>query len=107
MKSEDFNRQMGHILRKFRETSRTLTVLKRQRKFLEEDLDDEIKWRRTTAPNDSGLVDRVYADTIVTRVMNASTKMTSQPFDSKTFKKAVIELYNLEEKNNLQLKSIS
>lgn len=43
MKSEDFNRQMGHILRKFRETSRTLTVLKRQRKFLEEDLDDEIK----------------------------------------------------------------
>lgn len=98
MSSEDYQGQIQPVLHKMRTASHTLTVLKRQRRFIEEDLDEEVKYMRMDEPEDGGLVERAYANTIMARVMSAAAKIRRQPFDQRAFKKAVIKYYSLPAK---------
>lgn len=85
--SDAFQTEIGPVLRRFRATSQTLDVLKRQRTLIEEDLEVEVKRRRITGPSDDGLVERAYVDTIIPRVMGAAAKIREHAFDQKKFKK--------------------
>ncbi|KUM56717.1 hypothetical protein ACN42_g10485 [Penicillium freii] len=95
LSSDAFQTEIGPVLRRFRETSQTLDVLKRQRTLIEEDLEVEVKRRRITGPSDDGLVERAYVDTIIPRVMGAAAKIRKHAFDQKKFKKEVNRYYGL------------
>lgn len=95
LSSDTFQTEIGPILTRFRATSQTLDVLKRQRTLIEEDLEVEVKRRRVTEPSDHGLVERAYVDTIIPRVMGAAAKTEKHPFDQKKFKKKVNRYYNV------------
>jgi hypothetical protein len=71
----------------FRPRLNELRVLKRQHKFVLEDLGEEVsvrKYSRSAEPN-IGLLERAYASTIVPRVMGASM------FNQSEFRKRVID----------------
>ncbi|KAJ5567513.1 hypothetical protein N7535_006819 [Penicillium sp. DV-2018c] len=93
--SDEFQTEIGPVLRRFRATSQTIDILKRQRRSIEEDLEVEVKRRRTTGPSDGGLVERAYVDTIIPRVMGAAAKVRKHAYDQKTFKKEVNRYYGL------------
>lgn len=95
LSSDTFQTEIGPILTRFRATSQTLDVLKRQRTLIEEDLEVEVKRRRVTEPPDHGLVERAYVDTIIPRVMGAAAKTEKHPFDQQKFKKKVNGYYNV------------
>ncbi|KOS39279.1 hypothetical protein ACN38_g9889 [Penicillium nordicum] len=82
-----------------RSTASTLSILKRQRDLLVEDLEDavESKRQRLHQPSDDGLLERAYRDTIIPRVMNASAKQRAKPFDQSRFKKEVNQYYGITE----------
>jgi hypothetical protein len=90
-----YQTEIGPLLRRFRATSQTLDVVKRQRTLIEEDLEVEVKRRRIAGPLDDGLVERAYVDTIIPRVMGAAAKIRKSPFDQKKFKKDVNQYYGL------------
>ncbi|KAJ5920094.1 hypothetical protein N7516_010952 [Penicillium verrucosum] len=95
LSSDAFQTEIGPVLRRFRATSQTLDVVKRQRTLIEEDLEVEVKRRRITGPSDDGLVERAYVDTIIPRVMGAAAKIRKHAFDQKKFKKEVNRYYGL------------
>lgn len=95
LSSDAFQTEIDPVLRRFRATSQTLDVIKRQRTLIEEDLEVEVKRRRITGPLDDGLVQRAYVDTIIPRVMGAAAKIRKHAFDQKTFKKKVNRYYGL------------
>jgi hypothetical protein len=96
LSSSAFQKEIRPILTKFRATSQTLDVLKRQRTLIEEDLQEEVdsKRKRTIGPLDNGLITRAYVDTILPRVMGAA-KTRKRPFDQSKFKKEVNKYYGL------------
>ncbi|KAL8661886.1 MAG: hypothetical protein Q9202_005168 [Teloschistes flavicans] len=61
-------------------------VLKRQRKFVQEDLDDMRPSLQT--------VEDAYASVIVNKVMTATAKQKKRQFDQSAFQKAVLEYYD-------------
>ncbi|KAJ5793509.1 hypothetical protein N7457_000108 [Penicillium paradoxum] len=99
LSSDAFQREIDPVLRRFRTTTQTLDVLKRQPTLIEEDLEVEVKRRRIAGPLDDGLVERAYVDTIIPRVMGAAAKIQKNAFDQKTFKKEVNRYYALPTEN--------
>ncbi|KAJ5826325.1 hypothetical protein N7474_003463 [Penicillium riverlandense] len=95
-----FQGQIGPCLTRFRSTASVLHILKRQRKMLEEDLEEEValKRQRLCDPPDEGLLERAYRDTIIPRVMGASAKQGARPFKQSQFKVAVNEHYDIATK---------
>ncbi|KAJ5939216.1 hypothetical protein N7466_002350, partial [Penicillium verhagenii] len=92
-----FQKEIEPVVKRFRMTSKTLDVLKRQRRLIEADLEMEVKRQRITGPPDDGILQRAYRDTIIPRVMGAAAKTRKRPFDQRAFKKQVNEYYGLKE----------
>ncbi|OJJ43919.1 hypothetical protein ASPZODRAFT_145056 [Penicilliopsis zonata CBS 506.65] len=90
----DFQEQIGPLLAEFRSTMTTIHVLKRQRKMLQEDLQEEVelKRQRRHEPSDDGLLERAYRDTVIPQLMRAG-----QPFNQRQFKIKVHQFYGLTE----------
>lgn len=93
------HQEIAPYLRRIRKTSGTLKVLKRQKKVLTEDLQEEmaIKKKRSNTSPDEGLLRRAYRDTIVPRVMGAVTKVAERKFNQRRFKKGVEKHYGIRE----------
>ena len=77
--------------------TKELKTLKRQRKLITEDMDEEvaIKKRQLTGPSATGLYLKAYTDSIVQRVMTACKQKTRKKFDASQFKKSVNEYYGI------------
>ncbi|KAJ5172130.1 hypothetical protein N7492_004723 [Penicillium capsulatum] len=99
LKDPVLQRELAPLISQMRSTASTLSILKRQRSFLVEDLEDAVasKRQRLRQPSDDGLLERAYRDTIIPRVMNASAKQRAKPFDQRRFKKEVNRYYGLKE----------
>ncbi|KAJ5578387.1 uncharacterized protein N7459_007351 [Penicillium hispanicum] len=91
--------ELAPLINRMRSTVSTLSILKRQRILLVEDLEDavESKRQRLRRPSDDGLLERAYRDTIIPRVMNASAKQRAKPFDQSRFRKEVNQYYGIKE----------
>lgn len=93
----EFNELISPVLRKLSTANATLRVLKRQRQAITDDLAEEVAIRRQrlAEPSDQGLLERAYADTILSRVMSAFAKQSAVSFDKKGFKSAVNNYYGI------------
>ncbi|KAI9369358.1 hypothetical protein BJX61DRAFT_536488 [Aspergillus egyptiacus] len=93
----EFAAEIQPLLDSFRDTSQNLTILKRQQRLIEDDLEEElqVKKKRTAEQPDDGLLERAYASTMVARVMAASAKQKkAKAFDQTQFRKDVVQYYN-------------
>jgi hypothetical protein len=98
LENTEYRHQIEPLMNRFRSTTSTLRVIKRQRNMLEEDLNDTVaaeKRRRRHDPPDEGLLERAYRDTIIARVMRADGKQRALDFNQKKFKDQVNEYYNV------------
>ena len=93
----EFTEQVGPVADEFAGISSELRVLKRQRKLLEEDLEEEtsIAKRQRLAHDEPDItfLERAYTDSIVPRVMGASAKQKKSKFNQSAFRKDVIDFY--------------
>lgn len=99
--SEQFQAEIGTVLGNFRWAHQYLGFPKRQRKIIEEDIEDEIEnhkreWSEDKEP-DVSFLERAYTNTIVTRVMGASAKQRKSKFDQKAFRTDVMEYYGAQD----------
>jgi predicted transcriptional regulator len=98
LKNTEYRLQLDPLTTRLRSATSTLRVLKRQRKALEEDLDDAVaveKRRRQYGPPDEGLLERPYRDTIVIQVMKTDGKKQAPNLSTKKYKKAVNAYYDV------------
>ena len=93
-----FHEEIQPFLTRFKRTVSTINVLKRQKKVLAEDLEEQIalKKQRVQDPPDEALLERAYRDTIIPRVMSASAKRPASAFDQSAFKVAVRRYYGID-----------
>ena len=99
--SEQFQAGIGTVLGNFRSVNKNLRVLKRQRKIIEEDIEDEVEHHKRERGEDQepdvSFLERAYTNTIVPRVMGASAKQRkSSKFDQKAFRTDVMEYYGAQ-----------
>ena len=98
--SEQFQTEMGTVLGNFCSVNKNLRVLKRQRKIIEEDIEDEVEHHKRERGEDQepdvSFLERAYTNTIVPRVMGASAKQRKSKFDQKAFRTDVMEYYGAQ-----------
>jgi hypothetical protein len=96
-----FQREIQPFLQSFRSSSNVIQVVKRQRRLIVEDIDEETSSKRQTiecpCPLDQGLLERAYRDAIVFRVLDASAKQKAPKFGQSAFKKKVHDYYGVNE----------
>lgn len=75
--------ELSPLITRMRSAASTLSVLKRQRDSLAENLEDALalKQQRMRQPSDDGLVETACRDTIIPCVMGACAKQRAKPFD--------------------------
>ena len=92
--SEEFQAEIGAVLGNF---NKNLRVLKRQRRIIEQDIEDEVEHHKRERGEDQepdvSFLERAYTNTIVPRVMGASAKQRKSKFDQKAFTNDVMEYY--------------
>lgn len=97
LETSEFTDQIGPVMDEFTGICGELKVLKRQRKILEEDLEEEtsIAKRQRLAHDEPDItfLERAYTDSIVPRVMGASAKQKKSDYDQSAFRKDVINFY--------------
>lgn len=98
LENSSFQNAIRPVLRRFRTASQALTVMKRQKRLIQEDLEAEVEVKRSRAvePLDNGLLERAYMDAIVPRVMGAAAKTRKSPLNQSKFKKEVGGYYGLD-----------
>lgn len=98
--SEQFQTEMGTVLGNFCSVNKNLRVLKRQRKIIEEDIEDEVEHHKRERGEDQepdvSFLERAYTNTIVPRVMGDSAKQRKSKFDQKAFRTDVMEYYGAQ-----------
>ncbi|CEO58706.1 hypothetical protein PMG11_03412 [Penicillium brasilianum] len=94
----EFTELISPVLGRLTTANSTLRVLKRQRQAITDDLAEDVasRRRRLAEPSDQGLLERAYADTILTRVMSTCAKQSALVFDKKRFKSAVNDYYGIK-----------
>lgn len=94
---EQYNQEIYPILKRFRKTSQMLQVLARQRSLIEEGFEEAVERmrQRTLGPLDDNIFETVYEDTIVPCVIRAAAKVGKSRSDTRSFKKAVHQWYNV------------
>ena len=98
LKSSDFNKEITPVLDEYSKTCRTLKTLKRQKRFLEEDLTDELnssKRLKTDLEPDFDFLERAYTSTVVPRVMGMAKQQKSS-LNQDRFRKDVIRFYRAQ-----------
>lgn len=97
LETSEFTDQIGPVVDEFTGICNELKVLKRQRKLLEEDLEEEAsaakRQRLADDEPDVTFLERVYTNSIVPQVMGASAKQKKSKFDQSAFRKDVINFY--------------
>ncbi|KAJ5679974.1 hypothetical protein N7462_008218 [Penicillium macrosclerotiorum] len=96
----EYDAKVDPLLTKFRSMTSILASLRRQRRVLSEDLKDAVetqKRRRHEGPPDAGLLERAYAEAIVTQIMKADGNLPASPFNKREFKRAVNDYYGVAE----------
>ncbi|OXV09941.1 hypothetical protein Egran_02296 [Elaphomyces granulatus] len=94
---EDIDEEVGKILNRFEPLYEEVKILKRQRKYIIEDLEvdmSDLKKQKQDKDVDVALLERAYTNTIVPRVMAASGKQRKGSFKQSNFRKAVLNFYN-------------
>ncbi|PKY01790.1 hypothetical protein P168DRAFT_329706 [Aspergillus campestris IBT 28561] len=104
---EEFQEELASTIAQIVPLTRSLDTLARQKRVIEEDLEDEIapKKLRDEEP-DLGFLERAYASTVTARVMGASAKQSKQfsKKDQSAFRQAVLHRYQalkLDDSTNL------
>lgn len=94
---EDYRNEFNCVFGELQPRRQELRVLKRQKKIIQEDLEDDfVAKKRYRGPDDEpdiGLLERAYTSTIVSRVMSATAKQKKRSFDQSAFKKDVLAYY--------------
>lgn len=97
LQDSEFTDQIGPVLDEFTRISSELRVLKRQRKLLEEDLEEEASVAKhqllAHVEPDITFLERAYTNSIIPRVMGVSAKQKRSKFDQSAFRKDVINFY--------------
>lgn len=93
--------QMGAVLHKYQQNSDIMRVMKRNERSLKEDLEENVtpeisKRQRHQEPEDQGLLERAYRDSIIPRVMSAAARRPRSTFKTKPFKKAMLSFYGIQ-----------
>ena len=94
--TSEFTDQIAPVMDEFTGICGELKVLKRQRKILEEDLEEEASAaKRQRMADEPGVtfLERVYTDSIMPRVIGASAKQKKSEYDQSAFRKDVINFY--------------
>jgi hypothetical protein len=94
-----FPRELQPFLKSFRSSSSNIQVMKARRPLIIEDIDEEIsaKRQRIEGPVDQSLLEHVYRDAMITRVLGASAKQKALKFDQSSFRKRVYKHYGVNE----------
>lgn len=98
LKAGEFNREMAPILDTYSKTCQNLKILKRQKRFLEDDLMEELdsgKRLKGDLEPDFDFLERAYTSTIMPRVMSMA-KQQKTSFSQHRFRKEVIRYYKAE-----------
>jgi hypothetical protein len=93
---DDFNKELSDIVKQFEPFSNEIRVLKRQRKIIREDLEDEIRDSKKQNANlepPIRFLERAYTSTIVPKVMAASAKQKRSTFNQSEFRREVVKYY--------------
>ncbi|KAK2812582.1 hypothetical protein FQN50_001226 [Emmonsiellopsis sp. PD_5] len=96
---DDYHEEVGQLDQQYEPIVQELKVLARQRKFLEEDIEEGVciqaKRLKTEKANDAGaeLIERAYVSALVSKVMTATAKQKKRKFDQSKFRKDVLEYY--------------
>ncbi|KAK2753650.1 hypothetical protein FQN55_000013 [Onygenales sp. PD_40] len=104
----DYHEEVGQLDEQYEPIVQELKVLGRQRKFLEEDMEEgygiQVKRLKTEKANDAGaeLIERAYASALVSKVMTATAKQKKQKFDQSKFRKDVLEYYGAARQTGAQ-----
>jgi hypothetical protein len=94
---EEIDEEVGKILNRFEPLYEEVKILKRQRKYIIEDIEvdmSDLKKQKQDKDVDVALLERAYTNTIVPRVMAASGKQRKGSFKQSNFRKAVLNFYN-------------
>ncbi|KAJ5241048.1 uncharacterized protein N7469_002639 [Penicillium citrinum] len=99
LSAKEFRDALRPFIPPSRLISKELRNLKRQKKLISEDLEDEVavRKRQRTGPSATGLYLRAYTDSMLQRVMAACGKRKPQKtFNARQFKHSVNEYYGIE-----------
>lgn len=99
LSAKEFRDALRPFIPPSRLISKELRNLKRQKKLISEDLEDEVavRKRQRTGPSTTGLYLRAYTDSMLQRVMAACGKRKPQKtFNARQFKYSVNEYYGIE-----------
>ncbi|KAF7714342.1 Uncharacterized protein PECH_003048 [Penicillium ucsense] len=98
LSNEELQSHMAPVVTKLAVTNSTLKVLKRQKRQLADDLEeDTASIRQKIDGEPDGLLERAYVQAIVDRVMSATVKQAAIPFNKKQFKEDVNQLYGIND----------
>ena len=89
--------ELDRVLANYQPRSEELKILKRQRRIVHDDLEDEIagskRPREEGNDPDVGFLERAYTNAIVPRIMSATSKQKKSKFRQSEFKRAVLDYY--------------
>lgn len=99
MEESHYQTEMTKLDREYEPLVKELHLLKKQRRYLEEEVDDEYQSAcKRLKPNESaqdiGLIERAYASALVSKVMWTTGEQKKNKFDQTKFRSDVMTYYN-------------
>ncbi|KAJ5364218.1 uncharacterized protein N7496_009931 [Penicillium cataractarum] len=102
---EEFRTAIGPFLSSTKRANEQLGTICKQRKILEEDIEESVATKRPRHGEISlETLERAYSSSLTERVMAARAKQPGrqQPFSARNFKKAVNDYYGINAKNGIE-----
>jgi hypothetical protein len=101
---EEFRNTMGPFLSNVKQVSEKLETISRQRKILEEDLEESMNVKRRRGGEPSlEMLQRAYSSSLMARVMAASAKQQKKRFNVSKFKDEVNKYYGINPTNGIDV----